>query len=369
MRYNDYGKTGINLSVIGLGGARYDNDQSIEENSELLLYAYSKGINHFDCCPGYRCSEEVVGHAIKQLPKNSFYTTTKDQVVFFTSKNDFKDKIKRSLEKIGADYFDFFYIWNLKKIEEYTQCLAPGGQYESLLELKHEGLIKHILLSSHLTGEESSQIIKDGKIEGILLNMNIMNFPYTWEAAVKAKEIGIGVGAMSPLAGGLIPKYAKKFAFLSSENSPTYEALKFITNLPVVDFCYLSINNKHEIDFACDIAEINQPLNDKAVSNMQKLIGDGLNAACTGCHYCDNICPKSIPIPAYMQFYNLKHLYNMPDDIIKKKLAFARDWFMLACRKSDAMQCTQCGRCEKQCPQKIDIPSRMKYLGKMENEL
>lgn len=367
MKYNKFGQTGIELSVIGLGSSRYNkNWKSIAENADLLLYAHDKGINHFDCCPGYTSSEEVVSIAIKQLPKNSFYTTTKDQVVFFKSKMAFKDKIYNSLENIGVDYFDFFYIWNLKNIEEYQICLKHNGQYESLLELKQEGLIKHILLSSHLTGDESSQIIKDRKIEGILLNMNIMNFPYTIKASISAKQNGMGVGTMSPLAGGLIPMHNEKFSFLSKENTPAYEALKFITNLPSVDFCYLSVKDKNEIDFACNIANIDKPLKDNEIAEYQKLIGEGLTSACTGCSYCDNICSKDIPVSAYMQFYNYKQLFDMPEDEMQSRIVFAKKWFMLARKKGFAKDCIGCGDCEKKCPQKLDIVNRMNYLGKLE---
>lgn len=367
MRYNEYGMTGKKLSLIGCGGAKYKrNGLTIEENADLLLYAHSKGINHFDCCRGYAKSEDVVSLALKQLPRNSFYTTTKDQAVFFESKQAFKDNIYKSLDKLGIDYFDFFYIWNLKNIKEYPMCLAPNGQYETLLDLKQEGIIKHILLSSHLTGDESTEIIEDGKIEGILLNMNIMNFPYTIKAAKKAKEKHIGVGAMSPLAGGLIPMHEDKFSFLSHKNSPTYEALKFITNLPFIDFCYLSTSSKEEIDFACNIADIEESLNNEDIQSYQKLIGEGLTDACTGCLYCEDICPSDIPVSAYMQFYNNKHIFNMSDEVMQNKLAFHKNWFMLARKNGFAKDCIGCSKCEAQCPQKLDIVNRMKYLGTLE---
>ena len=48
MRYKEFGKTGKMLSVFGFGGAKFRNGKSVEENAERVIYAYEKGINHFD---------------------------------------------------------------------------------------------------------------------------------------------------------------------------------------------------------------------------------------------------------------------------------------------------------------------------------
>jgi uncharacterized protein len=85
MKYREFGNTGKKLSVIGCGGAKFSNEKTIEENAERLLHAHSLGINHFDSSPGYNyCNcEDIVGYAVRQLPANSFYTSSKDQSVFF----------------------------------------------------------------------------------------------------------------------------------------------------------------------------------------------------------------------------------------------------------------------------------------------
>jgi len=89
---------------------------------------------------------------------------------------------------------DFYYFWNVKRKDEYEKAINISQHYEALLEAKVEGLIRHICLSSHLTGQEAIEIMNDEKIEGILLNMNILNFPYTIDAAFHARKIGVGVG-------------------------------------------------------------------------------------------------------------------------------------------------------------------------------
>ena len=45
MKYSEYGNTGKFVSAVGFGGMRFDMEKSMEENAELVRYAFDKGIN------------------------------------------------------------------------------------------------------------------------------------------------------------------------------------------------------------------------------------------------------------------------------------------------------------------------------------
>ena len=367
MRYKEFGRTGIKLSVFGYGGAKYRNTEQLDKNIENVQYAFSKGINHFDSCPGYANSEELFSRALRDCKRDTYYMSTKNQPLFINSRQEALDGIKRSLENMKLDYFDFYYLWNVKRIDEYHKAVSISDHYQALLDAKSEGLIKHIALSSHLNGFEASEIIDDGKIEGILLNFNILNFPYTIMAAKRAMEKGIGVGAMSPLAGGMIPMHEDKMQFLSIDGmSPTDTALEFVSGLDFINYSYIGFKEKSEIDEASRIADMNFSLSDSDVEAIRRLVGDGLNDACTGCMYCMDHCPNFLPISEYMTFYNYKHVFNMDENQLISKLKFAEDWFMLAKRKADAKDCIKCGNCEAQCPQKINIRDRLSEIAQWE---
>lgn len=367
MRFNEFGSTGKMLSAFGFGGAKFRNGKPNEENAERVLYAYEKGVNHFDSSEGYGNSEEVFSLAVRNLKRDTFFMSTKNQPFFVDSKKQIIDEIKCSLEKMKLDYFDFYYLWNVKKANEYHKAISISGQYEALLKAKSEGLISHICLSSYLTGKEAIEIIDDGKIDGILLNMNLLNFPYTIDAAYHANKKGIGVGIMSPLYGGQIPINENRLQFLSMNGlSPTNEALRFISGLDCVDFAYVGFRNKEEIDNACQIVDMNVNITENELENIRKTVGIGLEKACTGCSYCMQYCPKQLPISEYMTYYNMKYLFGMPQEEFEKRLAFQKEWFMLAKRKADAKDCIKCGNCEKQCTQHINIIERLSELAEIE---
>jgi hypothetical protein len=98
--------------------------------------------------------------------------------------------------------------WNVKR----KDC-------EGLLECKEEGLIDHIVFSSHQPGTEIKHILEEGKMEGVLLGINILNFPYRWDGVMAAYQKGYGVVAMNPLHESVIWRsdtYSRKRAFIFS---------------------------------------------------------------------------------------------------------------------------------------------------------
>ncbi|MEA2022410.1 MAG: aldo/keto reductase, partial [Candidatus Caldatribacteriota bacterium] len=210
MIYKEYGKTGEKVSAVGFGGMRFDTLKSKKENAELLRYANSKGINYFDTAP-YYCndqSEDIFGIAFKNMPTD-FYVSTKGNPNQFSTAEKAKNAVKKSLDRLGLSKINFYHIWCLLKMENYKLAMKPGGQYEGLLQCKEEGLIDHIVFSSHQPGYEIKEILEDGKVEGVLLGINILNFPYRWDGVAAAYQKGYGVAAMNPLFGGAIPTHEK----------------------------------------------------------------------------------------------------------------------------------------------------------------
>ena len=101
MKVKEFGKTGINLSVFGFGGAKFRNGKTNEENAERVLYAINKGINHFDSGVEYTNSEEIFGLAINQSKREALYVSTKNQPAFFKTKQQQLDEIMARYRSLG----------------------------------------------------------------------------------------------------------------------------------------------------------------------------------------------------------------------------------------------------------------------------
>lgn len=101
--------------------------------------------------------------------------------------------------------------------------------------------IDHIVFSSHQPGAEIKAILDDGKMDGVLMGVNILNFPFRWEGVEAAYQSGYGVVAMNPLDGGVIPANQDKFQFLAAEGeTPVEAALRFIISCPQISVALIS---------------------------------------------------------------------------------------------------------------------------------
>ena len=369
MRYVEYGNTGKRVSVVGFGGMRFDTKKPKEENAGLLHYACSKGINYFDTAPDY-CddqSEDIFGIALKDMP-GPWYVATKGMPTDFDTAQKAKDAVYKSLDRLGVDKIHFYHVWCLRKIEHWELAMKPGGQYEGLLELKDEGVIDHIVCSSHMRGPEIRTVVESGKVEGVLLGVNILNFPYRWDAVAAAKACGCGVVAMNPLGGGEIPRHEKDFAFLASDGeTPTEAALRFVIACPEITVALVGIGAREHIDVACAVADRAEPFRAEDLERLRRHISENMDSACTGCGYCEG-CPQSIPVPSYMQYYNEKQVFGRTDEAMLKNLGFQHDWGLLVGRIASAGDCLECAECEEACTQHLPIIERMSQIARWETE-
>ncbi|MBC7960535.1 MAG: aldo/keto reductase [Vallitaleaceae bacterium] len=361
MLYKSYGKTGKKVSAVGFGGMRFDTSLSIKENAQLVRYANSKGINYFDTAPGYcdDTSENIFGEAFKDMP-GQFYVSTKGMPTAFDTAEKAIAAVKKSIARLGVKKIDFYHIWCIRQSKHYELAMKPGGQYDGLLQCQKEGLIDHIVLSSHQTGNEVKGILEEGKIDGVLLGVNILNFPYRWEAVQTAFDMGYGVVAMNPLGGGAIPTHEEELKFLAEEGeTPTEAALRFVISCPQITIALNGFTTKEQIDMACRIAEEAKPFTNEEIAAIGKKVGASMNEACTGCGYCDD-CPQGISIPSFMQTYNEKHIFNKTDKEMVDILGSSYGWGLLAGKKGTHKTCTECGLCERECTQHLPIIERLK---------
>jgi len=370
MIYKTYGKTGKKVSAVGFGGMRFDTDLSNEENAQMLHYAAQKGINYFDTAPNY-CddrSEDIFGIALKEMKREDYFVSTKRMPHHAKTKKEHYDLVMRSLERLNSDYIDFFHIWCLRKPDHYNEAFE-SGQYEALLEAKEQGLIKHIVCSSHQPGSQIKDIVKDGKVEGVLMGVNILNFPYRWDGVEACEEEGLGVVAMNPLSGGAIPKNEDMLQFLCEEGeTPTEAALRFTIASPQITIALNGFTTREQIDMAARVADTAKPITKAQLDKITKNVGNNMNAVCTGCGYCLP-CPVDINIPSYMQVYNDKQMFKKSDEAMIKSMTFQRSFGLLAASTAHAKDCIQCGHCENVCTQHLNIIERLAEMAKWEEAM
>lgn len=365
MIYREYGKTKKEISVIGFGGMRFLKEEyenrNYDKSAAIVKRAFDLGINYFDTAPDY-CdgqSEKIFGHAFKEMDKSKFYVSTKCGLWNARNSTEARKIIDRSLKRLGVDKIDFFHLWAIKTMDEYQQYLKKDGIYEGALEAQKEGLIDHICISTHLSGEEIANIANDQIFEGVTLGYNALNFAYRQKGIDACHEANLGIVTMNPLGGGIIPSYPAFFSFLrDGDDSIVVSALKFIISQNKATSALVGFSSIKEVEEAI-LASKNLKITDESLLEEMALnLREELDTLCTSCGYCDS-CPEGIPIPMFLDSFNA-YILTEGDD----KKMFDRMESLWAVDPTLASKCTACGQCELLCTQKLPIIERLANITK-----
>ena len=340
---------------------RFDigTDGNIGKNAEIVHYAFDKGVTYFDTAPGY-CegySEKIYGEAFKTMKRDDFVVSTKCGLWNASNADETIERIKISLDLMKLDCIDIYNLWCLKNMDEYAAFMKKGGIYEGVVKAKEQGLIKHISLTAHMSGEDVAKMAQTELFEGITLGYNALNFAYRQDGVDACIDKNMAVVTMNPLGGGIIPQKADRLGFINSgsDDSVVVAALKFIIAQKGITAALVGFNNTKEIDEALLATENLYDMTPKLLAEKRAHLQNGMNALCTGCGYCDS-CPIGVKIPELMDSYNQ---YILMDD---KQEIFNRMKFHWDFDSSNAHQCIQCGQCEPLCTQKLPIMERIQEI-------
>ena len=338
------------------------------------MYAFDKGVNYFDTAPGYCAdkSEDIFGIALKQMAgrRSEFYLATKAMPVSVKTADEAQQAVEKSLKRLNVDKIDFYHIWCVRTMEHYEMAMKKGGLYDGLVKCKGQGLIDHIAISTHLPGDQVRQIIEDKKVESVLLGVNILNFMFRWEGIQAAFGAGLGVAAMNPLGGGLIPKYQDKFDYLARPGeTPIEAAIRFCVSCRQINVALVGFTTQEHIDTACKVADNSTPFDQADIDWIKDNICENSDAVCTSCGYCRGLCPKDIPVASYMQYYNDRVLFGKTDEEMIEQLKNDHVWGILVHRQAEAVECSQCGKCELSCTQHLKIIDRLTEIAGWEEQM
>ncbi len=219
MQYNLLGSTGMNVSRISFGASSLSAVfHSVNESEAIKAVhsAFDAGINYFDVAPAYggTVSETVLGKALKGIPRNRYFLSTK--VGKYTNPNNYgrdvldysAKKIYQSLEesaaRLGTDYFDIIHIHDIEyQNRNHTEWALTEG-LDTVHQLKKEGRIGAVSFGIYPI-DLWQRIIKDYEIDAALVhNHYCLNDNSLLQLLPAAKQKGIGLINASPFGSGLL---------------------------------------------------------------------------------------------------------------------------------------------------------------------
>ncbi|MBE6629292.1 MAG: oxidoreductase [Ruminococcaceae bacterium] len=355
----------LKLSALGLGTMRFPTvgedpaAVDMEKTREIVDHAFRNGVNYFDTAWFYHAgkSESVMGEILSAYPRESFYLATKFPGLDPKNLEKKEDIFEEQLKRCRVDHFDFYLFHNVsdKTIDDY---LNPAyGLLDYLLEQKKKGRIKHLGFSTHASNGQFVRFLDayGAHMEFCQIQLNYLDWNYqaAGEKVRILNERNIPIWVMEPVRGGklaaLSPEHLVKMKAIRAEESPAAMAFRFIQSQKGICVTLSGMSNLAQVKENIATFSEEKPFTEKELQAIFEIADDMVaqNALpCTACRYCEEKCPKKLPISQIFAEYNATRRVtgeNVPT------------------------ACISCKQCEKVCPQEIKIASVMTYLKERKN--
>lgn len=372
MLYTDF--KGKKLSLLGFGTMRLpllqDDSGRVDEEQvfRMVKYCSEHGVNYFDTAYPYHnsASEIIVGKALKQLPRESYYLADKYPGHQIAETYDPAATFEEQLKKCDVDYFDFYLLHNVyeNSLPVYTD--PKWGIVDYFVEQKRLGRIKHLGFSTHaLLDTLTAFLDRYGDImEFCQIQLNYLD--WTLQDAKAKYDLltsrNIPVWVMEPVRGGKLAaadEAAKsKLIAMRPDESIASWAFRWLQTLPNVKVILSGMSNMEQMIDNIHTFETEKPLT-KAESETLLEIAESMKNSipCTACRYCCNDCPQKLDIPKLLSLYNDMRFSPGSMNVRMTVDSLAE--------KERPSACVSCGSCTRICPQKIDIPNAMKDFTEM----
>jgi len=372
MEYRKLGKTGREVSVIGLGCEHLDG-KPYGQVSDTINAALEYGINILDVfMPGVDVRQNIAkalgdkrsqvmiqGH-IGATNLNQQYDISRDLP---TVKRFFEDMLR-----IFGGHIEFGMLFFIDSEENYRDVFERGvAEYAE--HLKKQGDIGHIGFSSH-SPEYAVKAISTGIPEMMLFSINpafdmLPSGEYIIDQfekgltpelyrGVDPKRAGlyriceknqIGVTVMKTLGAGKL---------ISKEHTPFYrpmtvpQCIHYALSRPAVASALVGCQTSGEVSDAMkyfDTGDSDRDYTDILTSTRNDFMGN-----CVYCSHCQP-CPAEIDITSVMRYLDIARLdtENIPPVVRSHYLSI----------QHGGIECTGCGLCEARCPFGVPVIANM----------
>jgi predicted aldo/keto reductase-like oxidoreductase len=327
MKRTRLGRTGLNVSRVGIGGIPIQRPP-LDEAVTVINRALDLGVNLIDTSIGYGDSEIRIGKAIAER---------RDEVVLATKgrwhdRETVKDSIDRSLDRLRTDRIDLWQMHNIRDPDAFEKVVAPGGSIAAAQEALDSGKILHLGFSTHNL-EVAEMGVESGLFETVQFPFNFIAREAADELIPLAKEHDVGFIGMKPFAGGNITDARLAIGYVFHHHSVVPDP---------------GVEKVEEIEEIVGLVDGGIELTDSDWARMDAIREELGNRFCRQCMYCMP-CPQGVEIWLLTYMKNLFRLW--PQERVIQ---------VFGGRAKTAENCIQCGECEEKCPYHLPIRELIK---------
>lgn len=349
------------------------NTENIDDGlfCKMIDCFMEQGFTYFDTAYPYhnQKSEEAVKRClVERYEREKFYLA--DKMPMWNAKEyaDYEKIFAEQLERCGVSYFDF-YLLHALNVSRYEEGIKLGA-FTFIQKMKQEGKIRHIGFSFHDTADVLDKILTEHpETEFVQLQINY----YDWESEnVQSRKCyetavkhGVPVIVMEPVKGGtlanLVPKAGKVLKALDQNASYASFAVRYAASLENVFMVLSGMSDMEQLTDNTSYMREFVPLNEEEQDGIAKVVEELAKLPtipCTKCRYCVDGCPQKINIPELFQAYD--QVIQFGDNAISR-----RSYENAMKEHGLPESCVECGLCEEQCPQHLEIRTLLKDVTKV----
>ena len=374
MDFGDY--LGKNIPKLGFGLMRLprvngaNSPVDIPQLKEMVDLFLGAGFTYFDTAYVYDDSEVSAKEAlVSRYPRENYQLATKLPAWAADTKEKAEAMLYTSLERTGAEYFDYYLLHNLGGTR--TAAFDTHDSWNFLAKRKAEGLIKHLGFSLHDSADVLDEILTvHPEMDFVQLQLNYADWESHSVQSRKCYEVALKHGkpiiVMEPVKGGnlinLPPAAEAQLTAANPEFSLASWALRYAGSLDGIITVLSGMSDLEQMRDNIKTFQNFEPLSDNehaAIARAIEEIEEVPTVPCTSCGYCLNECPEHVSIPGIFETMSNLALYGNLDGAKNDYT-----WKTRGDKCAKASACVECGSCEEVCPQRIEIIEELKRAAK-----
>lgn len=274
MQTRPYGKTDVNLSILGFGGIVVMNAEQNHAN-RVVAEAVERGINYFDVAPAYGNAEEKLGPALQPYRKDVFLACKTDK----RNKAEAANELKESFGRLKTDYFDLYQLHALYD-KDIDSVFMKGGAIEAFAEARANGQVRYLGFSAH-SPKAAIAAMERFSFDSVLFPINFATYyksDFGPTVIEKAKELGVARLALKAMAHQSWPEnhphrqqHAKCWYQPLTDPHHAQLALRWTLSQPVT--AAVSPGEESLLRMAMDIVDAYKPVTPNETEELKALAG------------------------------------------------------------------------------------------------